>query len=150
MSSYNGIFLHVVFGTYDRRPFLTSEIRPRVHAYMGGILNNLQSDPICIGGVEDHVHFLTRPHTSISPADLVGKVKSNSSRWIRQQLPGLQNFNWQGGYASFSVSYSHLSSVRQYIERQEEHHRRVSFEDELRSLLEASGIEMDPRIFPQR
>ncbi|HUP64055.1 MAG TPA: transposase [Thermoanaerobaculia bacterium] len=149
MSSYNSIFLHIVFGTYDRRPFLVPAIRPRVHAFIGGVLKNLRCEPLSIGGVEDHVHFLTRPATTIATADLVSKAKSNSSRWLRQ-ISGFESFNWQAGYAAFSVSYSRLTQVRRYIEGQEEHHRRVSFDDEIRSLLEASGIELDPRFFPRR
>ena len=135
MHTYSSVFLHVVFGTAGHLPLLDSAIRPRAHAYLGGIARALQLEPLSIGGVEDHVHMLLRLSMTVAIGDVIGKIKGNSSKWMNDTFEGRPKFGWQRGYGAFSVSYSALSRVRRYIERQEEHHRTRSFADEVAELL---------------
>jgi REP element-mobilizing transposase RayT len=93
-----------------------------------------------IGGVEDHVHILAKLHPTIAISDCLEKLKSNSSKWAKSVK---RSFGWQGGYAAFTVSESQIERVRQYIQNQREHHRKSSFEEELRMLLQAHGVAYD-------
>ena len=144
--SLSVVYLHLVFSTKDRRPFLREqEMRESVHAYLGEISKRLDCPPILVGGVEDHVHMLTRFSRTITQAEWVKELKRASNRWLREQWLDLASFQWQGGYADFSVSQSHLHRVKEYIARQEEHHRKMTFQDELRRLLRKHRMEWDER-----
>jgi REP element-mobilizing transposase RayT len=138
--------IHLVFSTKDRRPFLKSpEIRSQLHSYMAGGLQEWQCEPILINGTEDHVHVLCNLSRTISLAKLVEELKKSSSKWIKEQGEGFRDFYWQGGYGVFSVSQSNVDVVREYVASQEEHHRKVSFQDEFRALCKKHGIAMDER-----
>lgn len=140
------VILHVVFSTKNRVPFLKdSELRPRLYAYMAGVLQNIGCEPILIGGVEDHVHILCNLARTITIAGLVEEAKTTSSKWMKEQGASGRDFFWQGGYGSFSVSQSNVDQVRTYVASQEEHHRKVTFQDEFRVLCRKHGIEIDER-----
>jgi REP element-mobilizing transposase RayT len=140
------ILVHVVFSTKDRRPFLRNpEFRFELHRYLGGILNNLDCQPILVGGVEDHVHLLCMLSRTCEAAAMVKEVKRSSSLWLKMKGSELQDFHWQNGYGIFSIGFSQIDSVRNYIANQEEHHRKVSFQDEFRLLLKRYEIECDER-----
>jgi hypothetical protein len=85
--------------------------------------------------VEDHVHILCRLSKNVAVSDLVRELKRDSSAWIKTEQPTLADFHWQAGYGAFSISPSHVEALREYIQNQEEHHRRETFQDELRRLL---------------
>jgi putative transposase len=140
------IYLHLVFSTKVRRPFLVDrELRDGLHAYMAGICRNLDSPSIRIGGTADHVHvlcYLSRTHTV---AETIRDLKRDSSKWIKEQASELADFHWQDGYGAFSVSPSHVEALDAYILRQEEHHRSESFQDEFRRMLKKYGVEFDER-----
>lgn len=126
---------HIVFSTKSRHPWLTSDIRPRVWAYMSRILRNLECHSITTGGVEDHVHVLcnlTKKHASMKVLEI---PKKDSSKFVKTLSPALAEFRWQDGYGLFSVSSSHFEAVRHYILHQEEHHKSESFEDEVLRIL---------------
>lgn len=140
------IYLHIIYSTKDRRPFLQDvSLREDLHAYLAGTCNNLDCPAIEVGGVQDHVHVLCRLGRTITVADLLRELKRESSKWVKEQSRELQAFAWQTGYGAFSVSPSHLKGLRKYILGQEEHHRRESFQDELRRLLKKYGVEFDER-----
>lgn len=141
MHSYSSVFLHIVFGTKEHFPFLTSDVRPRVHAYLATVIRDLGAEPLAIGGVQDHVHGLIRLPSTLPCADLLEKSKSNSSRWFNETVSCGGKFRWQRGYAAFSVSYSNLTRVRRYIERQEEHHKTISFAQEVQRFLEKHAMQ---------
>ncbi|HEV2095768.1 MAG TPA: IS200/IS605 family transposase [Thermoanaerobaculia bacterium] len=146
MHSYTAILYHITFATFDRRPAITSQFRNRLHGYLGGTANNLDAKALEIGGVADHVHLMVEGGPTLAVADLVGKLKSNSSRWLHDTslAPG---FDWQRGYGAFSISRSDVPSVGRYIRDQENHHRTLTFEEELRSLLRENEIAIDERYF---
>ena len=144
--SLSAVYLHLVFSTKDRRPFLRDKtVRDALHAYMGGVTKTLDCPPLIVGGVEDHVHLLCRFARTITQAEWVKELKRVSNGWLKEQGRDYADFEWQGGYADFSVSQSNLEPVKQYIASQEEHHRKTTFQDELRTLLRKHEIEFDER-----
>jgi len=140
------ILVHTVFSTKDRRPLLRDRaLREELHRYLGGILSNLDCQPIIVGDVEDHVHLLSALSRTCQPAEMVKEGKRGSSLWLKTKGPEPSDFTWQNGYGIFSIGYSQIESVREYIAGQEEHHRKVSFQDEFRQLLKRYEIEFDER-----
>jgi REP element-mobilizing transposase RayT len=144
--SLSAVYLHLVFSTKERRPFLRDKtVRDALHAYMGGVSKTLDCPPLIVGGVEDHVHLLCRFARTITQAEWVKELKRISNGWLKEHGRDHADFEWQGGYADFSVSQSNLEQVKQYIASQEEHHRKTTFQDELRTLLRKHETEFDER-----
>lgn len=142
--SLSVVFVHLVFSTRDRQPFLADPlVRAETHAWLGDASRRLGCRPVIVGGVEDHVHMLARLGRTISPADWVKELKRTSSLWIKKRVPIATGFAWQAGYGVFSVSASGLDEVRDYIAGQAEHHKERGFQDEFRTLLEAHGESWD-------
>ena len=112
---------------------------------MGGILTNLECQPLIVGGVEDHVHWLCALARTRPPAEVIKEVKRGSSLWIKEREPTLADFAWQNGYGMFSIGFSQVEAVRGYIGGQEQHHGRISFADEFRALLLRYEIAFDER-----
>ncbi len=144
--SLSAVYVHAVFSTKERRQFLRDpSLRMELHAFLGGISNRLDSPSIIAGGTDDHVHQLIRLSRKITQADWIKEIKRISNLWIREREPLLRNFSWQAGYGMFSVNPGDLDTVRQYIASQEAHHRKISFQDELRRMLKQYSIEWDER-----
>jgi REP element-mobilizing transposase RayT len=140
------IYVHFVFSTKERRPFLKDkDLRERLHAYLAGTCNGLDSPCLIVGGVEDHVHVLCRLSRTHSVSETVKELKRESSLWIKRQGRHMDTFHWQDGYGAFSVSPSHLAALTRYIRDQEQHHRKESFQDEFRRLLKKYGVAFDER-----
>ena len=139
--SLSAVYIHLVFSTKDRRPFLRDKkLREALHAQLGGISKTLDCPSLLVGGVEDHVHILARLGRCITQADWVKELKRASNGWLKEQSRDYAGFEWQGGYADFGVSQSNVEQVKQYIAGQEEHHRKMSFQDEVRALLRKHEI----------
>jgi putative transposase len=138
--SYSQNNVHLVFSTKGRAKMITPELRGKLLAYMAGICRKEGMFVHVLGGTADHVHLLLQLSATHSVANAVLTIKSNSSCWARRTQP---DFAWQEGYASFSVSASVLAAVRRYIENQEQHHRKKSFEEEYLGLLRKHGIPYD-------
>lgn len=139
------ILVHIIFSTKERYPFLAPNIRPEVHAYAATVLKKLDSPAITINSVEDHIHLLCRLSKNHPICDLLQELKTSTSKWLKTKGGALSRFRWQNGYGAFSVSPSQALSVRRYIENQEKHHRRVSFQEEFRTFLRRHGVEFDER-----
>ena len=140
------ILVHTVFSTKDRRPFLRdTALRQELHHYLGGILKNLECQPFVGGGVEDHVHLLASLSRTCAPAEMVKEVKRGSSLWAKERDAGMWDFGWQNGYGIFSIGSSQIEDVRRYIAEQEQHHRKVSFQDEFRLLQKRYELAYDER-----
>jgi REP element-mobilizing transposase RayT len=107
---------------------------------MSGVLRNVGCESLSVGGVEDHVHLSFRLATNVSLSETIRKVKANSSKWIHDQRILERSFAWQRGYAAFSVSESRVRHLLRYIATQEDHHRKMTFQDEVRLLLNRNGI----------
>jgi putative transposase len=144
--SLSAVYLHAVFSTKDRHRFLREPmLRINLHAFLGGVSRRLDCPSIIAGGTDDHIHQLIRLGRTIAQADWIKEIKRTSSLWVKQREPRLCSFAWQAGYGFFSVSPSDLDAVRQYIASQEENHRKVSFQDEFRTMLKEHGLEWDER-----
>jgi putative transposase len=137
--------IHLVYSTKQRRPWVTKAHRDALFAYQAGIYKEWESPALAIGGSEDHVHALFVLSKNHPLAKIVEEVKKGSSKWAKIDGPKIRDFYWQAGYGAFSVSQSNLEDVKKYIENQEEHHRRMTFQDELRALFSRHGIEFDER-----
>jgi putative transposase len=139
------ILVHLVFSVKNREPLLENSIHAELHAYVGGITGNLNGTLLKAGSVADHIHLLVAHPRTCSPAELVQEIKTGSSKWLKTRGPRYAAFHWQNGYGVFSVSSSHRLTVESYLDRQAEHHRRITFQDEYRVLLKKHGIEYDER-----
>jgi putative transposase len=144
-SSYCNLLYHIVFSTKRREPWLTPEIRSRTHEYLGGAIRNEGGIAMIVNGTADHVHILAKVRQDKAISKLIGELKANSSGWISRAFEDCAAFAWQEGYGAFTVSQSQLAKVRRYIEKQEEHHRRVSFLEEFKVLLKAHDLPFDER-----
>jgi REP element-mobilizing transposase RayT len=143
--SYTKLTYHCTFSTKDRISALYDDMRPRLHSYIAGIINKDFGHARKVGGVDDHVHILCDIRPTFTFSNFMSKIKSRSSRWLHVEFPHMANITWQDGYGAFSVSTSVAPKVQRYIENQEEHHKKISFTDEFRELLEKHGIEFDER-----
>lgn len=139
--SYTNHLYHVVFGTKNRLPLISQEIRPIFFQYIGGIVRGLGGVALVIGGMDDHLHLLIKLKPTIVFPDFIRDLKSNSSKWAKQN--GMPKFSWQRRYGSFTVSESQLNKVRTYIQNQEQHHKKFDFKTEFESLLINNSIPVD-------
>jgi putative transposase len=130
MGSFTQLTYHVVFATKYRKPSITDDIQEQLYQYIGGTLRAKKGHLIEIGGVGDHVHVLARLSPSLAVSDVVRDVKANSSKWLNEQPEITQAFEWQKGYGAFTVSYSQIETVQNYIRNQREHHRAKTFQQE--------------------
>ena len=142
--SYACLLYHIVFSTRERRQLLSADLRPRLWDYMGGILRRHDCDPLRIGGTSDHAHVVMSIGRDKSVAAAVRDLKSNSSRWLREEFPELAAFAWQEGYAAFTIGIAGLERNTRYIQRQEEHHRKRSLQEELVAFLDRHQVAYDP------
>jgi putative transposase len=143
--SLSQLVVHLVFCTKERRRMLSGAIREEVEAYLVGLLQRRDCQPIIIKAVEDHVHLLFVLSKNAALSKIVGEIKAVSSKWIKTKGYDYQVFEWQNGYGAFSVSTSNIARVKAYIAGQEEHHKKLTFQDELRLFLEKHNIEYDER-----
>ena len=142
---YLSLLVHFTWSTAGREPWLEADMRDDLYAYIGGTMKNKKAKLISAGGMFDHIHLYASMPSTISVADFVNAVKSNSSRWVHETYSRLRNFAWQEGYGAFSVSKSEEGKVVRYVRNQETHHRKRTFKEELIGLLEKHGIEYDNR-----
>lgn len=141
--TFTSLLFHVVFSTKDRRPQISPELSARLFPYMGGIIRERNGIPCIINGPADHVHLLISIPATESIAELLRVLKTNSSRWVHEQFPSHHQFAWQAGYGAFTVSESQRDAVRAYIAAQQEHHRKISFQEEFASFLKRHGLAYD-------
>jgi REP element-mobilizing transposase RayT len=139
--TFTNLLTHIIFSTKDRAPLITDDLKPQLHAYMGGIIRELKGKALIINGTADHVHLLVSASPSLSLSDAMRVLKTNSSRWVHEA--GCTPFSWQAGYGAFSVSQSNVQSVFGYIAQQEEHHRKITFQEEYVMFLRKHGISYD-------
>ena len=139
--SLSKVYLHIVFSTKERKPFINSEIKPILQAYFVTLGANLGTYTEEVYANPEHIHWLCTLPRTLTIADLVQKVKISSSNKIASL--GLKNFHWQKGYAAFSVSQSKVGIVKKYIQNQEEHHRKQTFQEEYVQFLEEYKLDYD-------
>jgi len=142
MGSYTQLTYHIVYATKYRTPTIRDTIRERLYEYIGGTLRAKKGHLIEIGGMADHVHVLARLSATFAVADVIRVVKANSSKWMNERPEVMPPFEWQKGYAAFTVSYSRIEAVQDYIRNQREHHRVKSFQEEYIDFLERHHLEV--------
>lgn len=135
------VWIHFVWSTKNREPYLTDEIRQKVFQH---IRENAKAKEIYldfIGGHVDHVHCLVSLGTNQTIEKIMQLIKGESSFWINKHHLSKTKFAWQDEYFAVSVSESVLESVRKYIANQKEHHRTKSFDEEFRGFMKRAGFE---------
>ena len=143
--SLANVLLHVIFSTKNRDPFIDETIAPELYAYMATALDTFGCPAVKIGGASDHVHILCNLSRTKTIANLVETAKTDSSSWLKTKGPQFTRFYWQSGYGAFSVAQSQVESVKQYIENQREHHKRKTFQEEYRELLQKCAIKYNEK-----
>jgi REP element-mobilizing transposase RayT len=147
-NTYTQIYMHIVFAVAHRESLIGNEWMNGLHAYLSGACRNRHHFVHAIGGTADHIHLLVGLHPSECVATLVKELKTQSTRWINDHyLHGA--FSWQSGYGAFSYSHSHVPAVKRYIENQREHHRRITFQEELADILHKAGVDYKPEYMMQ-
>lgn len=139
--SLSKLFVHIIYHIKTTSVKIRKEDKCDLYAYMGAAIKSNDSIPILINGIEDHVHVLCVMSKNIALAKLIEEVKGNSSRWIKTFNPYYRKFAWQRGYGGFSVSPSLHDKTKRYIENQEEHHKKMTFQEEYLMFLKEYGIE---------
>ncbi|MCP3958736.1 MAG: IS200/IS605 family transposase [bacterium] len=130
-NSYTSLKVHVIFCTLQRLPLITEELETELYRFIGGVIAKKRGVLIEINGMPDHVHLLASLRPDVALSEMVQRIKGNSSRWITAHDLTEDLFGWQAGYAAFSVSESQVPTVRRYIRRQKQHHRRYTVDHEL-------------------
>ena len=143
-STYLSLHYHLVFSTRERETLIDDTLRPRLHEYLAGTVIGLKGHCRAVGGTTDHVHLLVGLGATHTLADFMRELKKASSKWVHETVPQ-PSFAWQEGYAAFTVSASGADEVRAYIANQGEHHRKRSFREELKAMLDKSGVVYDER-----
>jgi putative transposase len=139
------ILVQLVFSTKHRRPILPPDPFIALHKYARGIFDEQKCHMIEMNNVSDHVHILFDLHRTASISNVVMHVKKGSSRWLKEQAPEFQAFDWQDGYGAFSLGLSQRDDAIAYIRDQQNHHRQRSFQDEFRDFLRRYEVEFDER-----
>lgn len=141
------VIVHITYSTKHRKPWLNDpDLRSQLYAYNATILKEeVDSPTILIDGVEDHLHILCLLSRKSAIMDVIKASKTETSKWIKKQGMAYGDFQWQAGYGIFSVSQSNVEQVKRYIANQQDHHKRMSFQEEFRELCKRHGIEIDER-----
>ena len=132
------IYVHVIFATKGRTFSILPNLERRLYGYLQAIANRKRAEIRNINGTQDHIHILVKLHAMTPIGELVKEFKAYSTAWMKKQ--GQRDFSWQEGYGAFSCSLSHLEAVSKYISKQKEHHRRLSFYDEIQEFTQTAGL----------
>jgi putative transposase len=145
--SYSRLLVHLIFSTKNRQPLITDNIREELHAYLIGILRNLESPSIRLNSTDDHIHILFLQSKNKALENIVEEIKRGSSKWIKTKGPEFSDFYWQTGYAAFSVGQKGIDNVVAYISNQQEHHKSLSYIDEIKDMFQKLGLDFDEKHF---
>lgn len=133
--SLSNILIHVIFSTKLRQPLIQESIRQNLYNYISQIARSYDAYVYEIGGIEDHIHLLVSLPRTMTLSRLIEEIKKSSSKWIKTKGPYYLNFAWQNGYGAFSIGQSNVDALKAYIQNQQEHHKKISFQDEFRTFL---------------
>jgi putative transposase len=148
MSSYRQILYHIIFRTKNGKRTLAQEQIKELYAYILGIIKNKNCFLYRINGMEDHIHILSDLHPGTALADFIRDIKTSSSVWLKRQKTFTDFSGWADGYAALTYAWRDKDLIVNYIKNQQEHHKKETFEEEYRRLLEENGIKIDERFFP--
>ena len=148
MTTYTQILYHIVFGTKNREPVLSARRREELFRYTWGIIKNKRCHLYRVNGINDHIHILSSLHPTVCLADFVKEIKTTTATWIKENRVFPAFRHWQEGYGAFTHSIKEKDASIEYIKNQEHHHRKRTFLDEYRELIEAAGMEFDKAYLP--
>jgi|TARA_B110000908_G_scaffold171472_1_gene234350 putative transposase len=143
--SLSQVILHVIFSTKSRAPFIDEQIIKEMHAYLATTSRDQGWECYRVGGVEDHVHLLVRQPRIAKLSDFIGHIKRNATKWMHTKGDSYKDFAWQDGYGAFSIGCSQMESVIDYIDRQKEHHEKLTFQEEYKLVLQKYNIEYEEK-----
>ncbi|GHT24876.1 hypothetical protein AGMMS4957_18680 [Bacteroidia bacterium] len=143
--SLSKVYVHITFSTKNRYPFIDNQIKKELWTYIGGVCKALEYNPVRVGGHSEHVHICCLLSKKITQIKLLEEVKKESSKWIKTKGKAYEKFYWQDGYGIFSVNSSEIETVVKYIDNQEEHHQKRTFQEELLAFLKKYNVEYDER-----
>lgn len=144
--SLSMIYMHIVFSTKNRMLFLKNDnIRKQLYAYVAKIITSHDSCPIEIGGYTDHIHIFLNLSKNVCLKDIVSVIKKNTSKWIKTKGNEFSNFYWQVGYGAFSVGEAQKSKTINYIKKQEEHHKKMTFKEEFMLFIKKNNMEYNEK-----
>lgn len=143
--SLSQLFVHITFHVKTTSVLINDDDSQSLYAYIGSIINDMESKPIIINGMPDHIHIFCSLSKNIAAAKLIEDIKRHSSRWIKTLSDHYKNFAWQRGYGIFSVSSSLYDKTLQYIQNQKNHHSKISFKEEYLLFLKQYNIDYDER-----
>ena len=143
--SLSKVYVHIIFSTKNRKLLIDDKIEKSLHEYLGGICKGLECNPLKVGGYKEHVHVLCLLSRKVAQMKLVEELKKQSSKWIKTKDEKYSDFYWQDGYGIFSVNPMDTGKLVDYIEKQHEHHRHKSYQEEIRTFLKENNIEFDER-----
>ena len=143
--SFTSSLYHCAFSTKERCPCITADLQARLWPFLGGIARDNHMKALAVGGVEDHVHILLSLPATTAIAKAIQILKAGSSLWIHETFPSHRGFVWQEGYGAFSLGVSQVEQTKSYIERQAEHHRKTTFQEEFVAFLKRHQMEYDER-----
>jgi putative transposase len=144
-STLTNLLYHIVFSTKERQKMILPDIRTDLYSYVGGVIRGEKGRLLKMGGTEDHVHILASFHPAVSVSDMLRRMKGNTSKWLNENKRLPVRFSWQRGYGAFSVSESMVDVVSKYIENQQSHHKKMSFQEEFLTLLRKHNVQYDER-----
>jgi len=133
--------MHCTFAVKGRRPLIKPELQERLWPYLGGIARETKLKALAVGGVADHVHVLVSIPSTLSIAKAIQLLKGNSSKWIHETFKNEWDFEWQEGYGEFSIGISGINDTIKYIQNQAEHHRKMTFREEIEMFLKKHGMQ---------
>lgn len=148
MSSYRQILYHTIFRTKESGKTLNQTYSRELYAYIMGFVKNKNCFLYRINGMEDHIHILCDLHPSIALSDYLRDMKTSTSIWLKQSGKFSSFEGWADGYAALTYAWKDKELIINYIKNQQEHHKKETFEEELRRILEEHGVVVDERFFP--
>ena len=143
MASYRQLYYHIVFGTKFRSRSIPDANCEELYKYIWGFVKNKKSVLYRINGSTDHLHLLVDIHPTIALSTFVKELNVSTSIWLKQQK-GFEHFvSWAEGFAAFTISHNDRDRVIEYIKTQKEHHKKINYTDEYKSLLDEFGIQFN-------
>ena len=143
--SLSNILVHIVFSTKERRSWLNDSIINELYRYIAGTLKQCNCETIKIGGTENHIHILCALSKNHALNKIIEIIKTSSSKWIKTKGEIYRDFHWQNGYGVFSISSTHENVISNYIANQKEHHKQITFEEELKGILNKCRVKYDDK-----
>ena len=145
LQSLSKVYVHITFSTKNHQSIIDDKIKTLLFEYLGGVCKGLECNPVQVGGYKNHIHILCLLSRKITQMKLLEELKKQSSKWIKTKGDEYSNFYWQDGYGIFSVNPTQVEVVKEYIKNQENHHKKLTFKEELLAFLQKYHIDYDER-----